>query len=290
MQSLKTFISIHKSVKVRPTKQFFLLLFGIIALFVQAYMHNYNIVYIMMFFLVSVAGTSTYFGMRNLHPLEVAFVSQKRFFATQNAGFTLAITNASEYPLYDLEFAYKTQHKHLRRLEPNAKVHLTFETSAQTRGRERVENLELQSFFPLPHEKKSRSFRLDTELLIYPKPEGVSLFSSKNAALNVQGDLSDFKSIESFTQGESLAKLHWASLAKNETLMKKEFYYEEERQTLHFEYENLTGDTESRLSQLTLWALECESHNMAFSVTLGKKMLDSKEDGVDGILRELALY
>jgi len=79
MQSLKTFISIHRSVKVRPTKQFFLLLFGIIALFVQAYMHNYNIVYIMMFFLVSVAGTSTYFGMKNLYPLSVAFVAQERF-------------------------------------------------------------------------------------------------------------------------------------------------------------------------------------------------------------------
>lgn len=244
----------------------------------------------MMFFLVSVAGSSTYFGMKNLHPLEVAFVSQERFFATQSGAFVLSVANVSEYVLYDLEFKYQTQYKHLKRLEPNAKVLLWFETLVQTRGSEALDPLTLTSLFPLPHERKSRVFTLHGELLIYAKPEGRSLFDSLGVQQNERGDLGDFRDIERFSQGESLSKLHWASLAKNEQLMKKEFNYEEQSQTLRFEYEKLTGDKESRLSQLTLWVLECESHGMAFTLILGAKTLDSKVDGIDAILKQLALF
>jgi len=290
MQLLKTFISIHKSVKVRPTKHFFLLLFGIIALFVQAYMHNYNIVYIMMFFLVSVAGTSTYFGMKNLYPLEMAFVSQERFFASQKASFTVALNNSSEYALYDLDVSYEEQHHKLKRIEPNARVHLSFEQSFPRRGRVALQSVEVSSLFALPHERKFRSYDLGSSLLIYAKPEGISLSKAFAKEQKERGDLSDFKAIEKFTQGESLAKLHWASLAKSETLMKKEFSYEEERVSLHFRYEALSGDKESRLSQLTLWVLECEAEARRFRLSLGSELFDSSEEGVDAILKALALY
>jgi uncharacterized protein (DUF58 family) len=140
------------------------------------------------------------------------------------------------------------------------------------------------------HEKKSREFALNTELLVFAKPEGISLLEHLAKEQKESGDLSDFESIESFVQGESLAKIHWASLAKNESLMKKQFLYEEEQQSLHFFYETLQGDKETRLSQLTLWAVECESQGVAFKLTLAEKELDSKEDGVDGVLKALALY
>lgn len=290
MPSLKTFISIHKSVKVRPTKQFFLLLFGIISLFAQAYMHNYNIVYIMMFFLVSVAGTSTYFGMKNLHPLEVAFASQERCFAFEKGVFSVAITNKSDYALYDLDFSYQTQHHKISRLEANQRVHLHFELLAKSRGHEQIDFISVSSLFPLSHEIKSRNFLLNKELLIYPKPEGVSLFDSLGMHDAAEGDMGDFKALERFEQGESLSRVNWASLAKSETLMKKEFSYESKQKSLYFDFERLGGETESRLSQLTLWILECESHDFAFTLSLSKRLYDSKVEGVDGVLSLLALY
>lgn len=290
MQSLKTFISIHKSVKVRPTKQFFLLLFGIIGLFLQAYMHNYNIVYIMMFFLVSVAGASTYFGMKNLHPLTLEFVSQERFFAGQNASFTLKLQNSASYHVYDLRISCKESSFYLPSLEKESSKHIQLQANFAKRGYVTLGSVHIESLFPLIHERKFRDISLEQELVVYAEPLGKPLLHRLNIDKRESGDLSDFEGIHGFLQGESFSAIHWASLAKNETLMKKVFSYEEEQEELRFTYEELEGDSESRLSQLTLWVLECEAYGFAFTLELGSKQFDSKKERIDVILREIALF
>lgn len=290
MQSLKTFISIHKSVKVRPTKQFFLLLFGIIGLFLQAYMHNYNIVYIMMFFLVSVAGTSTYFGMKNLHPLTLVFVSQERFFVDEPASFTLKLENSSTYDVYDLSITYNDSTHYVKSLKKESSKHIQLQANFVKRGYVALDSVHIESLFPLTHERKFRDISLVHELVVYAKPQGKPLLHRLNIDTKESGDLSDFEGIYEFLHGESFSAIHWASLAKNETLMKKVFSYEEEQEELLFSYEELEGDTESRLSQLTLWVLECEAYGLAFTLEIGSKRFDSKKEHIDVILREIALF
>lgn len=290
MQLLKTFISIHRSVKVRPTKEFFLLLFGIIGLFVQAYMHNYNIVYIMMFFLVSVAGASTYFGMKNLHPLTLEFVSQERFFVGESAAFTLKLSNSASHSVYDLHISYKDAAYSIKSLKSESSKHIKLHTKFLKRGKAALGSVHIESLFPLIHERKFRDIALERELLIYAHPEGESLLHSLNIDEKESGDLSNFKGIYDFVQGESLSTIHWASLAKNELLMKRVFSYDEEQEELHFSYDALSGDSQSRLSQLTLWVLECEAYGFMFTLELGEKSFDSKEESIDVILGEIALF
>ena len=290
MKLLKTFISIHKSVTVRPTKYFFLLLLAIVSLFIQAYMHNYNIVYIMMFFLVAVAGTSTLFGMRNLYPLELSFLSHERFFAHENARFTLSAHNKAEYALYDLHFLYKDSPLMLRSLPAQGSAHLSFSTRFEKRGKHTLEKTHLESLFPLIHERKFRDIALDAEILVYPHPKGESLLHRLALQKNKSGDLSDFEGIKKFLQGESISSIHWASLAKNDTLMRKVFLFEEKQEKLHFSLQELRGDEETKLSQLTLWVLECEQLGFAFTLDLGSKIFDSQKEEIDAILSALALY
>lgn len=290
MKLLKTFISIHKSVTVRPTKYFFLLLLGIVSLFIQAYMHNYNIVYIMMFFLVAVAGTSTLFGMRNLYPLELRFVSHERFFAHEDAVFTLTATNNANYPLYDLSFTYKNSLRSLRSLQAQSSTHLSFTTRFETRGKHNLDKVHLESLFPLIHERKFRDIALDAKALVYPHPKGESLLHRLAMQKKDSGDLNDFEGIKKFLQGESISSIHWASLAKNETLMRKVFLFEEKQEKLHFSLEELYGDLETKLSQLALWVLECERYGFAFTLDLKSHILDSQKEEIDAILSALALY
>ena len=290
MQLLKTFISIHKNVTVRPTKYFFLLLLGIISLFIQAYMHNYNIVYVMMFFLVSVAGTSTFFGMKNLYPLALSFLSNERFFAHENAAFTLTAHNNANYPLYDLSLTYKDSLCKLQSLQPQSSVHLSFTTRFETRGKHPLGKVHLESLFPLIHERKFRDITLEKELLVYPEPKGESLLHRLALEKHKSGDLSDFKEIKEFLQGESISAIHWASLAKNDTLMRKVFLFETKQEKLHFRFKELHGDLETKLSQLTLWVLECEKLGFAFTLDLGTQTLDSQKEQIDAILSALAQY
>lgn len=290
MRLLQTLLSIHRTIKVRPTKYFFLLLGAIVSLFLQAYMHNYNIVYIMMFCITAVAGTSTLYGMFNLHPLQVAFLSAERFFASQDSLCTLRLHNGGEYPCYDLDLHFRAHAKHIALLAPKESVALSFSARFEKRGAAQLEEASVTSYFPFAHEIKSKRFPLAHKILVYPKPSGESLFDRFAKELHMHGDFSDFDTVSRFAQGENIGAIHWASLAKNDTLMSKRFLYEQRRNTLHFDFKTLRGESEERLSQLCLWVLECEKHAFAFTLALGGEILDSKKVDTDAILAKLALY
>ena len=244
----------------------------------------------MMFFLVAIAGTSSIFGMFNLHPINIKLLSHQRFFAMQNANFTLLFTNESNYVLYDLYILYKEEQQYLSRIESNISKPINFQTSFSKRGKVTLGTVHIESLFPLIHERKLKNFSLLDPIIVFAEPKGTQLLQSDHLHLTHNGELTDFEGIHKFVQGENIASIHWASLAKSETLMSKKFLFEEKKENLHFSFEQLKGDTEKRLSQLTLWVLECERYGFPFTLTLKNETFDSKKEGIDAILQALALY
>lgn len=290
MKSLKTYISILKKVKNRPTKYFFYLVLIIVGLFLQAYMHNYNIVYIMMFFLVGVAGASSIFGIINLYYIEARLLSNERFFATMDSFYTLSISNHSQNSAYSISLSSNSQTHTITSIEPNQSKTLQFKAKFMQRGLVDVPPIVVSSFFPLPHEIKYKNIDLKRSLFVYAQPKGVSLFQNYNRSSAPSGEIEDFHEIADFEQGESLSYIHWPSLAKSDTLKSKRFIYEEPKRKLHFSYDALKGDKEQRVSQLTLWVLECEKHNLEFSLELQSKKYNSKEQSIDELLQIIAQY
>jgi uncharacterized protein (DUF58 family) len=159
-----------------------------------------------------------------------------------------------------------------------------------SRGKAKLDGCKLTSFFPFAHEIKTKTLPLSKTVVVYPKPCGISLFEHFAEDVAKHGDISDFDAIKPFIQGENISFIHWASLAKSNTLMSKRFLYEQKQETLVFDINRLKGDEEERLSQLVLWVLECEQHQLKFTLRLQEKVLDSKRDSIDAILTELALY
>lgn len=290
MQLLKTLLSIHKTVKVRATKYFILLVLAIVSLFIQAYMHNYNIVYIMMFFLTAVAGTSTLFGMLNLHFLSVKLLSKSRIFATQKASVTFLASNSADFGLYDLDFRYEDKNSYLSSLAPKNSKAVSVEVLFDTRGKHELKQLDVVSFFPLIHEKKMRVFKLDESVIVYPRPEGIGLLERLAMQKSKSGDLDDYKGLSRFEQGENFSAIHWASLAKNDTLMSKRFAYHQTQEKLFFSFDELMGSSEEKLSQLTLWVIEAERYGYDFKLELQQRVYDSKKEAIDAILDALAQY
>lgn len=262
----------------------------IVALFLQAYMHNYNIVYIMMFFLVSVAVVSTFFGVLNLSYIEVKFLNHSPFFAQRKGDFSVLTQNNSEHAAYDLSFSYKESKNYVQNLEVDEKKALTFEAVFAQRGKFSFDSLEVESLFPLIHEKKSRTFDFKQSVIVFPKPEGISLLEQLKFKKHQSGDLSDFKGVSHYIDGENFSSIHWASLAKDETLMSKRFVYKQKQTKLRFSFSELQGQTEEKLSQLTKWILEATEHNFDFVLELEGKTYDSTKEDIDAILTQLALH
>jgi len=95
MKSLRTFIQIHRSIKQHATRFSIVVVVLLFGLFLEAYMHDFNLVYITLFFVFSLAFSAGPIGVLNLGHLEASFLKSKRLFAQQEGSIPLRIYNNS---------------------------------------------------------------------------------------------------------------------------------------------------------------------------------------------------
>ncbi len=290
MKFFQTFIRILKDIQTRPTKYFILLVLGIVGLFFLAYMHNYNIVYLMMFFTFSLAGASSIIGRLNLYELKAEVLSAQNFFATRRAFYTLNILNPSERDSYALECTNLDSNAFIQELPALKNKTIALTCTPKMRGYFQLPSLQISSHFPLPHEVLFKKLVLDYKLLVYPEPKGEDLKSFTARNQSYFGEHDDFDGIRPFREGESLSLIHWPSLAKGDTLMAKEFVLLEKSKHLQFDFIQCSDSDENRLSQLCLWVLECHEKGISYTINFPNVALDSRKRSHHEILEFLALY
>jgi len=291
MRYFHTFILILKGIDTRPTKYFVFLVLSIVGLFFLAYMHNYNIVYLMMFFVFSLAGASSIIGRLNLYEIQASVMVAQDLFARTPSVYTLNIYNPNpEKDCFSLECSNAQSSTLIHELRAGQTKTITLEFSPKRRGKTRLPLLRLGSHFPLPHELLFKDLDLEYESIVYPEPKGQSLesFSSKHRFF--VGEYDDFEGIRTYREGESLSLIHWPSLAKGGSLMAKEFSLLEKSRHLHFDFIKAGESDEERLSQFCLWALECKKKNIDYTMHFPKTLLNSTARSHYEILQFLALY
>ncbi|MBN2895705.1 MAG: DUF58 domain-containing protein [Campylobacterales bacterium] len=282
------FIRIHKEVSSRHTPYLWVLIALLVGLFLQAYMHNFNIVYITLFTLFSFASSACYFGRVNLFYLRADLVSGGRLFAKSANLITWQISHEQGRDAFDLRFTCNGSQTHVQRLLGHALVAL--EITFDQRGETVLEPLSLSSAFPLPHVTFAKTLTPPMTLLILPKPEGVPLsrLIARHAA--AFGERGDFEGLRRYEHGDALSLIHWPSIAKGVGVQSRRFEHIRATPTLHFDFLEAGSDDEARLSQLCLWILECERQGRDFTLKLPTRRYHSKTEGIDAILDALARY
>ncbi len=273
----------------RPTRYIYLLIFIFIALFMQAYIHNYNIVYLALFFTFAFAISSYSFGRNNIRALEVRLLSMERVFANRTSRYTLSLSSAKR-DVYDITCLSTGGQGHCKVVRAERPEVLTFSHRYAKRGRATLESVQCESGFPLPHQIFFKVFDIDRPFVVYPEPVGESIddFIARSNAL--YGEKDDFEGIKSYEKSDRLSQIYWQSLAKGDTLMSKVFSHVNETTLLHFDFMACGSDDERRLSQLALWVVECEQRGYAYTISIGQKLLDSKKMSSDEILSFLGRY
>jgi uncharacterized protein (DUF58 family) len=263
------------------------MLFG---LFMEAYMHDFNLVYITLFFVFSLAFSAGPLGVLNLGNLQMNFRKQGRFFAQQKSNIQLEVSNPSQMTSWSI-----TLHKdadnftHIPYIKAESKEIVSLTFLPTKRGMFRYEGCYLQSKYPLSTARLTKSIDVNYEGIIYPEPKGISLENFLNAQETHIGEEKEFDGLSAYDGTQKISHLHWASVAKGELSVKR-FVKETEVSNLNFIFENIKGDTEVRLSQLTLWVLACERQRLPFQIQLPNKKLDSYKESIDEILETLARY
>ncbi|WP_456450366.1 DUF58 domain-containing protein [Hydrogenimonas sp.] len=289
MNSLRTFLRIRRRVRQRVTKQSVFLLVLLLGLFLEAYMHNFNLVYITLFFLVGAAMAAAALGILNVGRLEAGCQGCGRLFANRPGTCRFAVRNDADSPAWGVDLVCGDSRVPLGPLSAHAAAAAALPVAPARRGEWSPGACRLESLFPLGTVRVELPLAERCRALVYPEPKGRPLESFLRQVRSPVGHENDFEGLEEYSGVQSLSRIHWPSVAKGEPMVKR-FDREEDARTLVFDFEGAGPDDEARLSQLTLWALECEKRGLDFAVRLPGRVLESKKEGVDGILTALARY
>lgn len=289
MNSFRTFLSIRKRVKQRATIFSLLVLVLLFGLFLEAYMHNFNLVYITLFFVFAAAFSAGPIGMRNLAHLHGSFAGCDRLFAGKEGSCRFQIENDASLSAWAVELRTDLASTILPELRPHTRMPAVLHFTPKKRGRLDTGPGRLQSLFPLATVRFVLPLETADSLIIYPEPKGEPLKSFLLRQRAPFGDEMDFDGLARYSGAQSASRIHWPSVAKGEIAVKT-FEHELRSDTLRFEFVRCAADDESRLSQLTLWVLECERKKLPFSIIMPHAVLESKKEGIDAILEYLALF
>lgn len=289
MNSLRTFWSIRKRVRQRATRYSLLVVLLLFGLFLEAYMHNFNLVYITLFFVFAAAFSVGPLGMRNVGSLTVTYNGCDRLFAAHEGSCHFEILNSASASAWAIELHNDLGTSKLPEIPPHANIRAKLTFTPPKRGRQHAGDCVLQSLFPLSTVRFVLPVKKACTVLVYPAPAGEPLHTYLLRQRAPFGDEMDFDGLTRYSGGESLSRIHWPSVAKGEIAVKT-FEHEAKSDTLAFDFYRCAKHDEQRLSQLTLWTVECERQRLPFTITMPQRQLSSKEEGIDAILEYLALY
>jgi uncharacterized protein (DUF58 family) len=289
VNSLRTFWSIRKRVRQRATIFSLLVVVLLVGLFLEAYMHNFNLVYITLFFVFAAAFAAGPMGVRNLGSLEAEFAGCDRIFANREGVCRFQVHNPASLSAWAVELHSALGSTSLPELPPHTRKRVTLPLTPQKRGRIDAGPCFLQSLFPLATVRFVLEMEAACNLVVYPEPKGEPLRSYLLRRRAPFGDEMDFDGLARYSGAESLSRIHWPSVAKGEVAVKT-FEHETSSDTLQFEFYRCGNDDETRLSQLTLWTVECEQNRQPFTIVMPHNVLDSRKESIDAILEHLAFY
>ncbi len=289
VNSLRTFLSIRRRVRQKATRYSLLVVILLFGLFLEAYMHNFNLVYITLFFVFASAFAAGPVGMLNIGRLDAEFTGCTRLFARERGTLFFRIFNPASTDAWAVEIHVFDTVKTVKKIAAGTSIRAGLAITPPKRGRISPAPCSLQSLFPLATVRFVLPLETSCECIVYPQPRGEPLQSFLLRSRAPFGDETDFAGVRAYDGGISASRMHWPSLAKGETAAKT-FEREHASETLHFVFERCGSDTESRLSQLTLWVLECERQQRRYTIEMPHTVLHGNKENTDAILTALALF
>lgn len=289
MKSLLKFIQIHRRVRQGGTLYSFIVTLMLFGFFLEAYMHNFNLVYITLFFVFAIAFSAGPMGTFNIGELEAKFEPRGRLFANTLGKLYFNITNNSKTPAWAITLHIAKLSSTVGRIDAKKSQLASIEITLPSRGEAKDDECYLQSFFPLRTVRFVLPIDGGYHTLVYPQPLGIPLRSFIQKQAMHFGEEKDFDGLAPYSGTEPLSRIHWASVAKGETAVKT-FAHEQTTQELAFNFVDAGENDEARLSQLCLWVLECEQSHQPFTIQMPRKFIKSKKESIDAILEYLARY
>ena len=289
MRSLRTFAQIYRRINQHATRYSAVVVVLLFGLFLEAYMHDFNLVYITLFFVFSLAFSAGPIGILNLGHLDAHYLPSTRLFANQPGSVPIEVQNNATTTSWSISLHNDNDSVALKQIKGGEAKIVQLPVKPQKRGHFTHQGSYLESKYPLSTVRLVLKMEDIFEGVVYPEPKGIPLRSYLNQEESNYGEEKEFDGLRTYDGTQRLSSIHWASVAKGDMSVK---VFSKERLTpkLVFNFHKVAKSDEDRLSQLCLWVLECEKQNLPFIIQMPRKQLISRRESTDEILEYLAKY
>lgn len=255
--------------------------------------------FVFTFWLTGICLVSIFHTYRNLQGLTLHLGEATPVFAGGTALFPVAVDNQPGPARHALSVAMEenTPKDQPRDVAANSLDWLPLACAAPRRGWLQPGRFYIQSTYPLGLVRGWSLLDLEGACLVYPAPEetapplplGANREGEQGAG-TPEGE--DFQGLREYREGDSPRHIHWKTLARQDTLLVKQFGGLA-RQGVWLDFTALAPlDSEARLSRLCRWVLLAEQRDCLWGLRLPGLELPMAhgETHRQACLRALALY
>ncbi len=253
--------------------------------------------YALTFLLAAASGMSMLHTFRNMARIEIRAGRNLPVFAGDNAHFLFHFANPTPFARYRLHLHDDAGHGTVFDLPARSDSAIQLAIPARQRGWLDSGQLTLYSEFPLGLFHAWTYLHFDTRCLVYPQPAAPQLLPEQAAAGDLTGTRSaqgdeDFSGLRNYVSGDSLPRIAWKTLAREQELQVKQFSALQGNK-LWLDWHALSQlAVEHRLQLLTRWVLDAEQAGLRYGLRLpdGETGPDHGAAHSSECLRRLALF
>lgn len=276
------------SVKIRFTYRAGIWSALVLALLIVAILQRNNLLYFMVFWLISFSVLVLIVGVNNIRSIKAKLTRLKPVFAGDAIEFSVELSNLAKSHVFAVYSEFEP-HK-LVNIAEQQTVRQLIRIEPRSRGRYTYQSVRLYSSYPLDLFLFSSSCPVDGCLWVYP--QRLTMPTVDIPRSDSDANEGDIAGIRAYQSGDKLNHIHWKGLAKGQALQTKFFTQASHYQTIEFSLAN-TGqqELERKLSVLTGWIVDAYNQGLTFKLSLdGYPIRGSGEAHYQHCLEMLAVY
>jgi uncharacterized protein (DUF58 family) len=286
----------QRSIYILPTRQGFAFCLVLVVMLLGDINYNLSLGYVLTFLLATMGGMSMLHTFRNMAQLQIRAGHVEPVFAGEPAHFVFHVHNASMLNRYQINLHDAQGRQTVFDVAARGHTEAALSIPALRRGWLEPGRLTLYTRFPLGLFHAWSYLRFDVRSLVYPRPAARIPLPAASAhdgsgKQPASGD-EDFAGLRGYVAGDTLQRIAWKALAREQGLQVKQFHALQGRE-LWLDWSQLPAIADERkLELLTRWVLDAELQGLRFGLRLpGVEMPPAQGQSHRGeCLRALALY
>lgn len=240
-------------------------------LFIMAMGYANNLIYMFVFFLISVAFTGMVLTNRNVANVKIKSIGSDGLFAKEPGEIFLSLeTVKARSSSWNLQFAINKKNTQglMRDLKENAVVTLPW--IPEHRGLNRLPVVAVKSAYPFGLLQAWQNRKDQEQILVFPQRKGRTDLPQEGFGSERPDNAGVFREHRAFQSSDSPRRVDWrASARRQELLIKNHEEPESKSIQLTWEQTESIADFEGRISQLSLWVDEAERKGIQYSLSVG---------------------